>query len=394
LLKLRLILTALLLALAFAACGPQIQTVITVIVTATPGPTGTPTVEQPTPTWTPVPTITPRPTQAGATPMPEAYNPLTGQFVKDPAVLMRRPLVTKISNESQEVRPQSGLSFADHVWEYQMEGFQQTRYTAIFYSRAPEQVGSVRSARLIDVHELMFMYDGLLVYSGCSIGVCWQIQNATWGNSRAFREDKIALVRISGVPREGISLYHTLFALPDKVWSEANEREVNGRPNLQPMHFDPNPPPKGVTTHEFVIDYPALGPRHRWEYNEANRNWLSFTTDQRQQADEEPDIDFATKKQLAFDNVVLIYADHSLADYLEDEANQLSSVEINLQGEGDAVLMRDGKRYNCRWVRHDIADMIALVDSSGNPIPLKPGTTWFNVYSANMFQPDVSFSAQ
>ncbi len=309
-------------------------------------------------------------------------------------MLDRRPLVVKVSNESNEIRPQTGLSFADHVWEYQMEGFEQTRYTAVFYSRAPERVGSVRSARLIDVHQLMYMYDGLLVYSGCSLGVCYQIQTAPWGKDRAFREDSVALVRMNGIPRPGISYYHTLFAIPDQVWKEADERGVNGRPNIEPLLFDPNPPPKGITTFDFVIDYPDLGPRHRWHYDAENHNWLSFTTDQRQQTKEQPDIDFLTNGQLAFDNVVLIYADHSLADFIEDEPNQLSSVEINLIGEGDAVLMRDGKRYNCRWVRHDLADMIQLVDPAGNPIPLRPGTTWFNVYSDNMFQPDVSFTAK
>jgi hypothetical protein len=107
--------------------------------------------------------------------------------------------------------------------------------------------------------------------------------------------------------------------------------------------------------------------------------------------EEVPDIDMLTNKQLAFDNIVLIYAEHYLADFIEDESNQLASVGINLLGSGDAVLMRDGKRFNCRWVRQNQDDMINLMDFEGNQIPLKPGTTWFNVSSMNMYQPDVSF---
>jgi len=291
------------------------------------------------------------------------------------------------------VRPQSGLSLADHVWEYQMEGFQQTRYTAIYYSQSPEYVGSVRSARLIDTNQLIYMYDGLLAYSGCSTGVCWAIQSSPWVD-RAFREDSVSLIRIQDIPRPGTNRYHLLFAVPEKVWEIASERGVNRRPAIQPMIFDPNPPSGGIGTANFIIDYPELGPLHRWEYDKTSGKWLSFTEDQRFRADEEPDVDFLTGEQLGFDNVVLIYAEHSLANFIEDEPNQLASVEAHLVGEGDAVLMRDGARYNCRWARPALSETIRLYDFKGNLLPLKPGTVWFNVASSNMFQPDVAFSAK
>ena len=327
--------------------------------------------------------------------MPTGYNPLTGQIVDAPAVLKRRPMVIKISNESPEVRPQSGLSFADHVWEYQMEGFEQTRYSAIYYSRSPERAGSVRSARLIDVEHLVTMYDGLFVYSGCSTGVCYRLSITPWFE-RAFRETvgKDFLVRIQNIPRPGTNRYHILFAVPDEVWKEADLRGVN-QPSvfIRPLVFSSTIPENGIPTTDFTIDYPDLGPLHHWRYLQDTRRWYSFTEDQRMRVGEVPDIDMLTNQQLAFDNIVLIYAEHYLADFIEDEPNQLSSVGINLLGGGDAVLMRDGKRYNCRWERDEADEMIALVDYDGNPIPLKPGTTWFNVSSSNMFEPDVSFGS-
>jgi hypothetical protein len=328
--------------------------------------------------------------------MPEGYNPLTGQMVTDPSGLNRRPVVVKISNESPEVRPQSGLSFADHVWEYQMEGFEQTRFTAIYYGRTPERAGSVRSVRLIDVEHLVPMYDGLLVYSGCSIGMCYQLSIQPWFEW-TFKEtkEKDFLVRLPDVPRPGTNHYHTLFAVPEDVWAEADARGVNQRPVLlQPLVFSSNVPAGGIGTTDFTIDYPELGPLHHWRYDYNTQRWLSFTEDQRMRAGELPDIDMLIDRQLAFDNVVLLYADHYLADFIEDEPNQLASVGINLLGSGDAVLMRDGKRFNCRWKREETGDMINFYDTDGKPLPLRPGTIWFNVYSANMFQPDVSFSSR
>ncbi|MBN1311914.1 MAG: DUF3048 domain-containing protein [Anaerolineae bacterium] len=389
----------LLLTLTLAACSSQ-----TVVADCPPcecetaipeKPSETPTITL-TPTASGTPTLTPRATQSGATPMPAGYNPLTGQMVDDPAVLDRRPLVVKISNESPEVRPQSGLSFADHVWEYQMEGFEQTRYTAIYYSRAPERAGSVRSVRLIDVEHLVPMYDGLLVYSGCSTGMCYRLSITPWYD-RAFREtvEKNFLVRLSDVPRPGTNRYHTLFLVPDELWKEADLRGVNQAPVvLHPLTFSSEVPESGIPTTDFIIDYPDLGPRHHWRYFHDTQRWYSFTEDQRMRDEEAPDIDMLTDKQLAFDNIVLIYAEHYLADFIEDEPNQLASVGINLIGNGDAVLMRDGNRYNCRWLRDSSEEMISLVDFDGNPLPLRPGTVWFNVFSSNMFQPDVSFGSR
>mgnify|MGYP000066165372 CR=1 FL=1 len=351
-------------------------------------PTGTPA---PLPTATPNPpptaTATCRPTG-----IPTDINPLTGLRVDNPAVLRRSPLLIKISNESPEVRPQSGLSFADHVWEYQMEGWAQTRYTAVFYSRSPERAGSVRSVRLIDVEELLPMYDALLVYSGASSGMWNIILNAPWLD-RTFKEDEAHLytVRDQNIPRPGTNYYHSLFALPDKVWEEAEERGVSQTPDLGHILFDEQPAPGGIPTTEAAIDYPGLGPKHTWRYDPASGRWLSSTEDQRMRLPDTPDLDFLTGEQLAFDNVIILYAEHYLADFIEDEPNQLLSVGIILTGEGDAVLLRDGLRYECRWQREQPGDQIRLIGPDGEEIPWKPGTTWFNVASTNQYAPQVTF---
>ncbi|MCD6553712.1 MAG: DUF3048 domain-containing protein, partial [Anaerolineae bacterium] len=196
--------------------------------TLTPSPTATPS---PTPTWTPTPlptatpTLTPTPTStptvetkssaaqeaaassapassppsantgltggglgsleppttAGAygsvplVPMAADVCPLTGLKV-DQAKLERRPLAVKISNAPAIVRPQAGLSFADVVFEHYAEG-NLTRFTAIFLSRDCAKIGSIRSARLIDL-EIPAMFKSMFAYSGASIGVKEEIRKS------------------------------------------------------------------------------------------------------------------------------------------------------------------------------------------------------------------------
>ena len=52
----------------------------------------------------------------------------------------RRPLAIKVANYPRYIRPQSGLTLADNVYEYYIEGGL-TRFIAVFYGNNSEWVG-------------------------------------------------------------------------------------------------------------------------------------------------------------------------------------------------------------------------------------------------------------
>jgi hypothetical protein len=384
--------------------------------TPTPQPMVTPTqVVVATPTAT-VPAATLAPTVAGPygpTGFPADVSPLTGQVVSDPNVLNRRPLLVKVSNEKPDVRPQSGLSFADHVWEYQMEGMGLTRYTAVFYSQTPERVGSVRSARLIDVEHLMDMYGGILVYSGGSSNrhapgtpprINELIEAAPWVQ-RVVTQDYLPAIGVSysepyfkrlDYPRADIDDYHKLFAIPAEIWRLATEKNFNDRPNLEGLFFNASPPADGIQTTEASIDYMGKGPKRTWRWDAASGRWLNSMEDQQFNVPDSPEKDLLTDQQLAFDNVVILHAFIWDGDFLEDEKNQLPSLHINLDQDQwgftpQITLLRDGMRFEGTWQRKTGEGMIRLLDAGGNPMALKPGTTWFQVVSSNIAQPVIAF---
>ncbi len=76
-------------------------------------------------------------------------NPLTGLPVNDPALLNRRPMVIKVANAPDAIRPQSGLTLADVVYEYYIE-WGDTRFIAVMYGNDSTMVGPVRSGRYFD----------------------------------------------------------------------------------------------------------------------------------------------------------------------------------------------------------------------------------------------------
>ena len=101
----------------YTALAPAIET------TFTPYPT-----RYVRPETLPVPVEIVPPSQAAAL---NIYNPLTGLPVSDPSFLQHRPLAIKIANSPDYVRPQSGLTLADVVFEYYIE-WGDTRFIAIF----------------------------------------------------------------------------------------------------------------------------------------------------------------------------------------------------------------------------------------------------------------------
>lgn len=340
--------------------------------TPTTTPTATPTVATPTPTSvaTALPvTATPAATPTSAptpTAEPTNINPLTGLPVEDPAALERVPLAIKVSN-SKETRPQSGLQAADLVFEHITEG-RITRFTAIFYGNTPERVGSVRSGRLIDL-EIPAMYQAMFAYSGSSAGVAVRYKNSDLYPAQIVPDlGKPYFYRMS-IPN--VAVEHTLFADPKALWELAAQRGLGKPTYTQRMSFDVNPPAGGTPASFINVAYlPTYCPAG-WSYDAARGVWLRSIAG-------EPHKDALTREQIHAANVIVLFAEHHETDIIEDAFNH-RSIEMKLIGSGDLLLFRDGQMYRGRWTRAQRSDMLTFTDPQGNPLPLKPGNTWFEV---------------
>jgi hypothetical protein len=363
--------------------------------TAAP-PTETPTAteRQPLPvaTFTPVPTSTPP-----VTPTPDTgarvqlfepddfgqdRNPLTGELVEDPSALARRPIAVKVSNAPpRTVRPQSGLSQADVVFEHTTEG-PITRFTAIVYGSAPPRIGSIRSARLIDMH-IVPMYDAALAYSGSSIG----LSRLLFGSD--FRE-RILRTNVPGYFRSGEDkpYEHTLYAEPETLWTVMEERGLNRRPDLPTLvPFDSWAPEGGEEAREAVVVYQNFT-EIIWRFDPEVGRYARWV-------DGAPHIDANNGEQLTAANIVVIFADHeldrSVCELQRGDVCLAFGSDAKLLGEGGAVLLRDGQRYAATWRRAEVGQLLTLWNDSGEPLPLQIGQTWYQVIPTDY--PDALASA-
>jgi hypothetical protein len=301
-----------------------------------------------------------------------ALSPFTGLKPADPTVLDRRPLAIKVANTT-EVRPQSGLSKADIVVESQVE-YSVTRFTVIYQSQDAERVGSIRSARLIDV-ELPVIFDAVLCFSGSVEPVRQLLYNSDFGDhileqarngAAYFRDPNIA------VP-------HNLFASTVTLWQTVTKRGWNTRP--QPTGawvFSEKAPEAGTPANKIAIPYPQG--TVSWSYDAASGLWQRFVKG-------EPLVDALDGKQLTAADVVVLGATHVKTLILEHGTEDVGinrSIEIQLWGEGPLKVLRDGKVYEGTWVRPERRAPFRFIDAAGQDIPLKPGNSWWQVVPLDM----------
>jgi len=345
---------------------------------ATPSstPTGTATAT-PLPTQTPTATPSPTPTLVGPDDYPANFNPLTGLPYPNAEAAARRNLIVKVSNFPEIVRPQSGLDKADIVFEYEVEGGA-TRFAAIYRSQGTDFVGSIRSARLLDL-ELVMMFDGLLAYSGSNEWIRQYILDSDWKWRALSPHLGVNCPPFCRYPQDGKAFEHTLFGNTYQMWEVATERQVNEGLPGRGFAFSDTPDPGGAAAADIFIGSYNKRQDTRWQYNPSDGRYYRWNSSL-------PHLDAVTGKQLAADNIVVLAAEHiDRPDIYESETGG-TVIETALWGSGDAYVFRDGRWYEGTWWHTRGRTGLWLTYPGGEEsIHLKPGQTWIEVVRPYMW---------
>jgi len=319
---------------------------------------------------------------------PEGINPLTGLPYPSDAARSRRNLIIKVSNWPPRVRPQHGVNAADLVYEYEAEGGV-TRFAAIYRSQAPQQVGSIRSARLLDI-ELIRMYAALLAYSGTSEPIRHIYINADYRNrllSPSLSHDcaRAGFCRDDAYVHRGYE--HTLFADAQQLWDFASRINVNQGYRALGFSFALQADDGGDTVRDTYTNWYNRTDA-RWQYDDSSRIYLRF-------ADGAPHIDAADGAQLWADNLIYLQVIHRPRPDLFPPGSHDESEELVLQGQGKAFVLREGKLYRGFWRRPGLrnGEALELVHVDGKPIALKPGRSWVTIVR-NLDQLEISETRQ
>ncbi len=305
---------------------------------------------------------------------PRGINPLTGLPYPSEEAQLRRNLIVKISNWPPRVRPQHGVNQADLVYEYEAEGGV-TRFAALYRNNAPEQVGSLRSARLLDI-ELLTMYASLLAYSGTSGPIHEIYKNAHYrpvllSPSLGDNCENAGFCRDETFRARGYE--HTLFGDTQQIWNAASRRGVNIGFRALGFAFDLRPDANGSDVNDIYINWYDRT-NARWQYDEGSGRFLRYT-------DGLPHVDAADDSQLWADNLVMLQVIHNRRPDLFTPGAIDESLEVALWGQGRAYVMREGKLYAGYWRRlsPNRGEALSLIYGDETAIMLKPGRTWVTI---------------
>ena len=263
---------------------------------------------------------------------------------------------------------------ADIVVESRKEGCL-TRFTAIYQSQDAPKIGSIRSARLVDV-ELPVIFDAILAYSGAFGPVQQKLNQSDLGKQFLTQGSGAALFR-----DPNIAVPFNLFANTEAAWKVATQKGWNTTPDPSAAWvFSEAAPATGAPASRADFTYTKMYPHLKigWAYDAESGRW-------RRTIGGQPAIDKADGQQLTAANVVFLAANH-VQTLIPEQGTKLTqgacsnaSIEIQLWGEGPAKILRDGKVYEGKWVRPDRHAPFRFVDAKGQDIPLKPGNSWWQI---------------
>ncbi len=312
-----------------------------------------------------------------------SLNPLTGLPPSDPALLSRRPLAIKVANYPRYIRPQSGLTLADNVFEYYIEGGL-TRFIAVFYGNNSEWVGPVRSGRFFD-ENIQRMYQSFLVFKFADPRVLDYFKQSDFAQY-------IVVPSMTGcTPFKLMSTRHI------EVYNNSYFYTPNWEDCVASNHLDNNPPmirggffndlaPFSDLQASRIVTYYSYDSYNYWQYDPAAKQYLRYqeTHDSRNGKPEEYEalMDHVTNAQVHASNVVVLFAVHTFANTYDQEDEVY---HIDLTGSGEAYVFRDGVGVPARWNRTNEDQPLLLTGVDNSLIYLRPGITFYEVLGTHSY---------
>jgi hypothetical protein len=303
--------------------------------------------------------------------------PLTGMPLAGGSA-SKRPLYVKIDN-NPTARPHYGIAKADQVYEWLVEGLT-TRLAAVYQSKDPDVIGSVRSARMTDT-PIIPSLGAAFVYSG---GGPEELMRIHYDAFVTYRYIDLAPSYGWGY-RVGFRLAPYNYFTTYRNVQDALAAAPDGDQPVSIPSWDFLPPSAtdplaggftgSIEASAITVPYRA-GFAVGYRYDPASRTYARFDDGVRE-------VDGATGEAVAAKNIVVIQTEvHFTTEFGLDPAGN-PKLDMTLVGTGSGSVFRDGKRQDVTWTRPDIFDVFTLRSATGEAVRLAPGQTWIHIVPAD-----------
>ncbi len=289
-------------------------------------------------------------------------SPINGRlFTKDEMEELeeRRPIAVIINNNPL-ARPTSNISQADLMFETLVEGGS-TRMLAIYWSRDPGKVGTIRSARQYYL-EWLLPFDPLFIYDGFASSSDPKVDAG--GNIRRYN---IKSIYTRGAWRvQDRVAPHNEYSSTTKTWEYATEvKGWDEFPDVEAWEFK-----KDIGRDDRTDRFRAkvmFGNDSNydvnWEYDKNTNMYLRSVGGSQ-------DLDLETGQQLTAKNVIIQEVK------IESSGDKYHRLIINTIGSGRVKILMDGKVIDGTWEKSDKSSRTKYFDNERNEIELNRGLSW------------------
>lgn len=298
---------------------------------------------------------------------PVFYNKLTGLETTEELASVR-PLGIMINNLKQAT-PQQGISHADVIYEVLAEGGI-TRLFCLFtdYASLPE-TGSIRSSRDYYI-DLTDAHDAIYVHCGGS--------PAAYETLAARKTENMDGIYFS-IPfyrnawrKKNMGMEHSMMTTGELLVKGLEEKGYRTTSDaVQPLSFRTEfavPEGENVTDATSVAVKYSYYATSTFDYVEDLHHYIKGQFG-------EPHIDSNDDSQLAFENVLLLYAAQG-----QVKGDDKGRLYVNFYGTGDGVYFTGGKCESIKWSKESRTSSYTLYKEDGvTELLLNPGKTYIGI---------------
>ena len=263
-------------------------------------------------------------------------------------------VVVKIDNVNP-ARPQWGLSAADMVFVEEVEAGL-TRIAAVYNSSMPNKVGPVRSARISDLEIMEQFGTPAFAYSGAQQRFLPLIDQANLINASHGLNGKLYTRQTDKNAPHNLTV--DLGALVSSLTGISGAKDMG-------WTFSDVPATGGTTTNSFSAKWPASRVGAQWDG--TNNAWVIAL-------DNEPASDAVTNQPMFAKNIIVQYVEQLADSGFQDKSGNKTPL-IQSVGSGEAILMRDGQRFEATWSRPMATSPTSYTVGATNYV-FAPGQTW------------------
>jgi hypothetical protein len=281
--------------------------------------------------------------------------PFTGEKVAKEPLL--RPILVTVNNHP-DARPQSGIGYADVVYEMLAEG-DVTRLLALYQSEVPTNIGPIRSARSYFV-DMAKGLDAFYIAHGYSpeaksmlmSGVADNINGMNYDGTLFQRSNERKAPHNSYMPGENVA------AAAEKVGASLlYQKKV-----LYSFYEEQDNVKIGTTANEVSVSYGNNSFNSTYTYDAEENLYTRASAG-------ELTVDHLTGEPVQLSNVLFFEMAHRIID---NEGRR----DIDITSGGIAYVAQQGMLREVKWENRD--GLLVAVESDGSDVLLVPGHTWIH----------------